>query len=206
MRSLKVTLCAGAAVAVATLAPTVCTAPMAHAANGGGSVTVTPSTPSPGVEVALRVSGCGGRTATAASEAFVADATLVSAGGTGGTGDAGGALVGETRVRSSIEPGSYDVRITCVDFQVKGRIKVVAAASSQSSRPSQSPQPYEPTAPASPVAPVHAGGGGAAPLAVVDEARAEGPGTAQAVTGLVLAGVAATVVAFRSARRSRRTG
>ncbi|MGW4004162.1 hypothetical protein [Streptomyces nigra] len=36
------------------------------------------------------------------------------------------------------------------------------------------------------------------------DAREDGPGTAHTVTGLVLAGVAATAVALRSARRSRR--
>ncbi|MFF4655054.1 hypothetical protein [Streptomyces sp. NPDC001381] len=191
MSSLKVTLCAGVAAAAAVLLPTV------HASGedgggGGGSVSVTPSTPAPGADVTLKVSGCGGRKATAASAAFVADARLV---GTGGT------LVGETRVRSSIQAGTYDVKITCVDFQVKGRIKVVAPAESQ-------PLPDRPSAPtghASPVAPVHAGGGGAAPLAAADEARVDGPGTAQAVTGLVLAGVAAAVVAYRGVRGARRS-
>ncbi|MFD8232732.1 hypothetical protein ACFV20_12715 [Streptomyces sp. NPDC059696] len=60
-----------------------------------------------------------------------------------------------------------------------------------------------PGAPASPVAPVAAGGGGAA---VAAEEHGEGPGTAQGVTGLVLAGVAAVVVvALRGARRGRGT-
>ncbi|MFI1705925.1 hypothetical protein [Streptomyces griseoruber] len=191
MSSLKVTLCAGAAVAAAVLLPT------AHAVaeDGGdkrGSVSVTPETPTPGSEVVLKVSGCGGKTATAASTAFVADARLV---GTGGT------LVGETRVRSSITAGTYDVRITCVDFQVKGRITIVASGRSPSQSPVQPTVPGDP--PASPIAPVHAGGGGTAPLAAADEARVEGPGTAQTVTGLVLAGVAAAVVAYRGARGAR---
>ncbi|GAA3233033.1 hypothetical protein GCM10020256_48890 [Streptomyces thermocoprophilus] len=43
-----------------------------------------------------------------------------------------------------------------------------------------------------------------APL-VMSSSRSDGPGTAQAITGLVLAGVAAVAVALRSARRSRRT-
>ncbi|MEU6682592.1 hypothetical protein [Streptomyces sp. NPDC046832] len=60
-----------------------------------------------------------------------------------------------------------------------------------------------PGAPASPVAPVAAGGGGAA---VAAEERGDGPGAAQGVTGLVLAGVAAVVVvALRGARRGRGT-
>ncbi|CAL9313893.1 hypothetical protein [Streptomyces sp. SudanB52_2052] len=57
---------------------------------------------------------------------------------------------------------------------------------------------------ASPVAPVQAGGGGAADLVAAEE-RGAGPGTAQGVTGLVLAGVAAVVVALGGVRRSRRT-
>ena len=182
MGSLKVTLCTGVAVVLATLTPT------AYAADGGG-VSVTPASPAPGADVALRISGCAGTTGSAASDAFVADAKLVGAAGT---------LAGETRVRSSLEPGSYDVKITCGSVTVKGAIKVVADAS----RSSQSPS-APPSAPASPVAPVHAGGGGTAHLAAVD-ARAAGPGTAHAVVGLLLAGVAATAVALRSARRSRR--
>ncbi|MFI7140223.1 hypothetical protein ACIBQ5_21545 [Streptomyces massasporeus] len=61
-----------------------------------------------------------------------------------------------------------------------------------------------PSAPASPVAPVQAGGGGAAELVAAEE-RGAGPGTAQGVTGLVLACVAAVVVALRGLRRGRGT-
>ncbi len=57
---------------------------------------------------------------------------------------------------------------------------------------------------ASPVAPVQAGGGGSADLVAAEE-RGAGPGTAQGVTGLVLAGVAAVVVALGGVRRSRGT-
>ncbi len=64
---------------------------------------------------------------------------------------------------------------------------------------------HRPGAPASPVAPVRAGGGGAADLVAAEE-RGAGPGTAQGVTGLVLAGVAAVVVALGGFRRSRGTG
>ena len=183
MGSLKVTLCAGAAVVLAALTPT------AYAADGGG-VSVTPASPAPGADVSLRISGCAGTTGTAASAAFVADAKLAGASGT---------LAGETRVRSTLEPGSYDVKITCGSLTVKGAIKVVENASqSPTAQPSEQP-------PASPVAPVHAGGGGTAHMAAVD-VRAAGPGTAQTVVGLLLAGVAAAAVALRSARRSRRTG
>ncbi|MFF8872913.1 hypothetical protein [Streptomyces massasporeus] len=64
--------------------------------------------------------------------------------------------------------------------------------------------PLRPSAPASPVAPVQAGGGGAAELVAAEERRT-GPGTAQGVTGLALAGVAAVVVALRGLRRGRGT-
>ncbi|MEU0172850.1 hypothetical protein ABZ178_05800 [Streptomyces massasporeus] len=66
------------------------------------------------------------------------------------------------------------------------------------------PLSHRPSAPASPVAPVQAGGGGAAELVAAEE-RGAGPGTAQGVTGLVLAGVAAVVVALRGLRRGRGT-
>ncbi|WP_062648128.1 hypothetical protein [Streptomyces maremycinicus] len=195
MGSVKITLCAGIAVGAAVLVPTAYASGEAGGDKGGG-VSVTPSTPTPGAEVTLKVSGCGGRTATAASDAFVADAQLA---------DVGGALVGDTRVRSSIGAGTYDVRITCVDYKVTGHIRVVAPASDGGSA-----EPYGPSTPASPVAPVHAGGGGAAPpapLAALDEAQVEGrgPGIAQAVVGLVLAGVAAAAFVYRGVHRRRGT-
>ncbi|MFI6035631.1 hypothetical protein ACIBBD_15945 [Streptomyces sp. NPDC051315] len=178
MGSLKAPLCAGVAVVATALIPT---AYAADGASGGGEVSLTPSTPSPGAEVSLRVTGCAGKTATAASVAFVSEARLV---GTGGT------LVGETRVRSSLSLGSYGVTVTCADLRTTHTLRV-------------GPAPTSPATHASPVAPVRAGGGGAAPLASADEARADSPGTAQTVTGLVLAGVAAVVVALRTVRRSR---
>ncbi|MGW3284401.1 hypothetical protein ACWDR3_07150 [Streptomyces sp. NPDC001002] len=176
MGSAKVTLGA-AAVLVAVLTPT------AYAQDGG--IAIRPASPAPGADVAVRVDGCGQKTATAVSAAFVADAKLTGADGT---------LVGETRVRSALSAGSYDVKVTCGDTERKGRFTVGGGTA-------------EPTAPASPVAPVHAGGGGSAHLAAVDaDARAAGPGTAQAVTGLVLAGIAVAAVALLGARRSRGTG
>jgi hypothetical protein len=68
----------------------------------------------------------------------------------------------------------------------------------------QRPADRRPGAYPSPVAPVQAGGGGAADL-VAAEDRGAGPGTAQGVTGLILAGVAAVVVALGGVRRSRGT-
>jgi len=170
MGSLRLTLCAGL-LGVAFLTPA------AHAADGGG-VAVTPSSPAPGTDVALRVSGCASsRTGTAVSAAFVAEVRLAGADGT---------LVGETRVRTELKAGSYDVRISCGDVSRSGALTVVEGDAQ--------PSPY-----ASPVAPVPAGGGGTAQHL----ASATGPGTAHAVTGLVLAGVAAAAVVLRRSRRSR---
>ncbi|MFF9088003.1 hypothetical protein ACF1BE_16560 [Streptomyces sp. NPDC014991] len=183
MGSLRLTLCTGL-LAVAALAPA------AHAVSAdGGSVSVTPASPVPGADVTLRVSGCTGRQGTAASAAFVADARLTGA---------QGSLTGETRVRTSIEPGAYQVRITCAAYAITGRITVTRAAAGRGGEPVRLPD-----AAASPVAPVSAGGGGTAHFATV-ATSGSGPGTAQAATGLALAGIAAVAVGLR-ARRSRGT-
>ncbi|MFF1283591.1 hypothetical protein ACFVY4_22975 [Streptomyces sp. NPDC058299] len=186
MGSLRLTLCTGF-VAVAALAPA------AHAvAADGGSVSVTPASPAPGADVTVRVAGCTGRQGTAASAAFVADARLAGAPG------AQGSLSGETRVRTSIEPGAYEVRITCADYAVTGRITVARAGAGRREETVRLPDVA-----ASPVAPVPAGGGGTAHFATV-ATNGSGPGTAQAATGLALAGIAAVAVGLR-ARRSRGT-
>ncbi|MEV0225313.1 hypothetical protein [Streptomyces sp. NPDC050704] len=190
MGSLRLTLCAGAVVAAA-LTP----APAAYAADGG--VSVTPASPAPGSDIELRVQGCTGMSGTAASEAFVADARLTAR---------PDGLTGETRVRSTLDPGTYDVKVTCdgIEDKIKGTLTVVQKnGQKQNPKPTTTQSsPTSPTAPASPVAPVQAGGGGTARLAAV-EARSEGPGTRHAVIGLVLAGVTAVAVAVRSARRGR---
>jgi hypothetical protein len=230
---MRLTLGAGAVVAAALT-------PAAYAVDAGpAGISVTPGSPAPGTDVQVRAMGCGGRTGTAASDAFVSDARLTGGGGAG--------LIGETRVRTTLAPGSYGIEVDCDGHagRVKGTVTVTAPhdsaphdsaphdsaphdTSAQDSAPHDSaphdsapgdpaPQesaphdsaphdsaPYDSapsvSAPASPVAPVHAGGGGAARLAAAD-ARAAGPGTRQAVIGLVLAGVAAIAVAVRSARR-----
>ncbi|MEW2161931.1 hypothetical protein AB0912_02870 [Streptomyces sp. NPDC007084] len=179
MRSVRLTLCAGAVAAAAFT-------PVAHAADAGpAGVLVTPAGPAFGSDIRLRAMGCAGRTGTAVSDAFVSDARL--------TGGGGGGLVGETRVRTALRPGSYPVEVSCDGRadRVKGTVTVAAPAAAPSV-----------TAPASPVAPVHAGGGATAHFGSVD-AREAGPGTRQAVTGLVLAAVAAVAVALRSARRGQ---
>ncbi|MGW0813805.1 hypothetical protein ACWD00_11215 [Streptomyces viridiviolaceus] len=175
MGPLKVTLCAGAALAAVL-------GPPAYAVDGGG-VSVTPSSPAPGTDVTLSVAGCTGSTAVAGSAAFAGDVRLAPSG-------PDGTLVGSGRVRSTTQPGAYAVRVRCGTADRTGTVTVGEKAP-------------RPGAPASPVAPVAAGGGGAARLAATD-ARAETPGTAQTVIGLVLAGVAAVAVALRSARRRGR--
>ncbi|WP_086750623.1 hypothetical protein [Streptomyces scabiei] len=116
MGSVRVTLCAGAVVAAALAA----SAPPAHAADSG-SVSVVPASPAPGSDIQVRAKGCGGKSGTAASEAFVADALLTQL-----SGRSLGTLAGETRVRSSLKPGTYGVRITCdgKEDKVTGTIKV----------------------------------------------------------------------------------
>ncbi|MFC9912733.1 hypothetical protein [Streptomyces sp. NPDC059862] len=178
MGSLRLTFCTGVLAAVAAVTPT------ASAADGG--VSVSPSTPGPGSDLALRATGCTGTTGTAASKAFVSDAEL-----TGGD----GTLAGETRVRSMVGPGRYEVQVICGGDKSKSMKSHLTIGNASAA----------PSAPASPVAPVKAGGGGTAHLASVDTA-ATGPNTAHTVTGLVLAGAAAVAVVLRGTRRSRRTG
>ncbi|GAX55978.1 hypothetical protein [Streptomyces olivochromogenes] len=190
----RLTLCAGALYAAAFT-------PAAYAADGG--VSVSPASPAPGSDVQLRALGCTGTTGTAVSTAFVADARL--------TGQ-GGVLVGDTRVRSSATPGSYEVKVSCDGRQdrVTGTVTVGAAGGPTSLRSALAvPTSLAsvlalPNGLASPVAPVHAGGGGTAHFASVD-ARSSSPGTKHAVIGLVLASAAAVAVAVRSARRGHDT-
>ncbi|MFI6656736.1 hypothetical protein ACIBL8_14610 [Streptomyces sp. NPDC050523] len=198
MGSLRLTLCTGI-LAVSALAPGA-----VYAADAGGAgLSVTPSSPAAGSEVALRATGCGLRTASAASSAFVADARLSGADGT---------LTGDTRVRAAAEPGSYDVRIACGETVITNRITVVAQTRQQAQARQQAqvqsgqrpPSSAVRAAPASPVAPVDAGGGGTAHFASVD-VRGAGPGAGQTITGLVLAGAAAGAVGLLSARRRRGT-
>ncbi|MEW2318878.1 hypothetical protein [Streptomyces bauhiniae] len=197
MGSLRLTLCSG------IIAATAFTPSAAHAADGGGShgtggLTVAPAVPLPGTDVSLRVRGCTASQGTAVSSAFVSDARL-----TGGQGD----LSGQTRVRTSLKAGAYDVRITCADYSFTGRISVDEAGSG--TRPDSDAEPD--TGP-SPVAPVHAGGGGTAAGADTSTLFAtvaptgSGPGAAQALTGLALAGCAAVTVGALRSRRSRNDG
>ncbi|MDG9721048.1 hypothetical protein [Streptomyces sp. DH24] len=185
MSSLKVTLCTGI-LAAAALFPT---ASPAFAADDEAGLTVTPTAPPPGSDVRLRVADCAERTAIAVSAVFVADVRLTAS---------GGMLVGESRIRSTVTAGTYDVRVACGGTGRVGTITVGQQGDRQ-------PRPARPETPASPVAPVEAGGGGTARLAA--ESRETGPGTGHVVTGLVLAGVAAVAVVLGGVhRRSRRSG
>ncbi|MEU3985886.1 hypothetical protein AB0F77_38470 [Streptomyces sp. NPDC026672] len=174
MGSLRLTLCTGILVVGAFV-------PTAHAADGDG-VRLTPSSPAPDSDVALRVSGCASGTGTAVSDAFARDTALA---GTGGT------LRGEGRIGPLVPPGSYDVVVTCGDTRL---IRTVTIAGTEQAVSSLGEQ----------VAPVPAGGGGmAAHFASVD-LGSDGPGAAHAVTGLVLAGLAALAVGLLPrARRGR---
>ncbi|MEU6772797.1 hypothetical protein [Streptomyces sp. NPDC046759] len=178
MGSLRLTLCTGI-LAVSVFAPA------AHAADTG-PVSVTPAAPAPGTDVSVRVRGCAGQQGTAVSAAFVTDARLTGSQGT---------LDGETRVRSSAAPGTYDVRITCGDYVINGRITVTGRGAGQ---PDEQPG-RQPADAASPVAPVPAGGGGTAHFATVATTES-GPDTVQTVTGLALAGIAAAAVGLRTRR------
>ncbi|MFF8651724.1 hypothetical protein ACF06D_26285 [Streptomyces griseoluteus] len=197
MGSLRLTLCSGIIVATAF------TPAVAHAADGGGThgtggLTLAPAVPLPGTDVSLRVRGCTASQGTAVSDAFVSDARL-----TGGQGD----LSGQTRVRTSLKAGAYDVRITCADYSFTSRISV------DESGPGTGPDADSgPDTGPSPVAPVHAGGGGTASGADTSTLFAtvaptgSGPGAAQALTGLALAGCAAVTVGALRSRRSRNDG
>ncbi|MFE1246481.1 hypothetical protein [Streptomyces sp. NPDC058735] len=255
MGSLRVTVCTSVLAVVAL-------APPAYAVDAGG-VRVTPARPVPGGDVTLRVADCARRTAVATSAAFVADARLTVTG-------PGHELAGDSRVRSTLRPGTYAVRVTCDGSVRSGTLTVrakdaqgaregerrgaraVPGPSGQGARPADDPsapgtttphahapqgdvrsggrppapadergspvprsggQPSTPAADGSrpgaypsPVAPVQAGGGGAAEQVAARQEHGAAPGTAQGVTGLVLAGVAAVAVALGGLRRRRGTG
>ncbi|GAA2452999.1 hypothetical protein [Streptomyces lavendulocolor] len=147
---------------------------------------VVPATTRPGEDVDVRVHGCRGEHGSVRSKAFVADAELSGREGKGGP------LHGDTTVKSHLDTGTYPLTVHCDgrDHHDASTVHVTHHT------------------PATPVAPVRAGGGGAAPMAADaprGDTEGQGPGTPHTVIGLVLAGVAAVAVAFRSTRRRRRT-
>ncbi|MGW4301853.1 hypothetical protein ACWEHT_19065 [Streptomyces sp. NPDC004646] len=227
MCSARLTLCTSLLAAVA-LAPATLTT-TAHAADGG--VTVSPAAPAPGSDVSLRVNGCSGSQGSAVSSAFVSAARLIGS---------GGALTGDTRVRTALQAGAYDVTVTCAGHSFTSRIKVADRAAGDSGQATGPDDPAddsgeEPLTAASPIAPVHAGGGGtaqgvtaqglAADGLAADDLAADGlaadgksdtlfatvaptgsgPGAAQALSGLALAGCAAAGVVLLRSRRRRGT-
>jgi hypothetical protein len=117
MRSGLVTFRAAGVAAVLVLAPAAATAYAADSVK----VTVVPSKVAPGGEVEVLVSGCQGMTGAARSQGFVAYAALASRNG------AGTQLFGETTVKSAVEPGTYDIGVTCDgrEHPVSARVQVV---------------------------------------------------------------------------------
>ncbi|OKI04503.1 hypothetical protein A6A06_06830 [Streptomyces sp. CB02923] len=119
MRSPGFTLCAALAVTVLSPVPALASADRAPGA-AAGTVAVTPSAPAPGTDTALQVTGCAGRDGRATSDAFVDAVPLarVAAG-----------LVGDARVRSSADPGTYTVSVHCdgEDARAAGTFEVVPA-------------------------------------------------------------------------------
>ncbi|MFF3633429.1 hypothetical protein ACIRU2_15420 [Streptomyces sp. NPDC101169] len=201
MGSQRLTLCTGTLCAGLLAVTALTTAACAN--DGERGVSVTPVSPAPGTDVSLRVRGCSAARAVAASKAFVADARLTS--------DMG-VLSGDTRVRASVAPGVYDVRVTCADVALDSKITIGRAGVTRPQQPGDATggtvQADDAsgtlTTAASPVAPVAAGGGGTAHFATV-ATDGSGPGAGQAVTGLALAGIAAAAVGLRRARRSQGT-
>ncbi|WP_326650099.1 MULTISPECIES: hypothetical protein [unclassified Streptomyces] len=193
MRSGLIALRAAGAATVLVLAPAATTA----YASDSVKVTVAPASASPGGEVQFRVTGCKGTTGAVASQGFVADAELSRREGQNTQ------LFGNTSVKSTVKPGTYNVSVTCDGHAHAGtgRVQVVQVVQHQ-----QTHQPtHEPTEQSTPVAPVRAGGGGAAAELAARDADPQdaGPGTPHTVIGLVLAGVAAVAVASRTSRRRR---
>ncbi|MEV5592710.1 hypothetical protein [Streptomyces sp. NPDC052496] len=119
MRSPGFTLCAALAVTVLSPGPALASAGRVPGATAG-TVAVTPSAPAPGTDAALQVNGCTGRAGRATSDAFVDAVPLarVAAG-----------LVGDARVRSTADPGTYAVSVQCdgEDARAAGTFEVVPA-------------------------------------------------------------------------------
>ncbi|MFI5754511.1 hypothetical protein [Streptomyces sp. NPDC051569] len=198
MRSGLLALRAVGALTVLVAAPVLgATAAQAH---DSVRVTITPSAIAAGGEVAIRVEGCRSHSGVAASPVFVANAEL-----SGRDDGRDSPLFGDTTIKSSARPGSYEINVSCDGHghSGSGTVQVI-----HHSRPDHDGRPDHDERPGhheTPFAPVRAGGGGTATLAADkrEAAEAAGPGTPHAVIGLVLAGVAAVAVAFRSVRRQR---
>ncbi|KIF69742.1 hypothetical protein HY68_15985 [Streptomyces sp. AcH 505] len=209
MRSRLLALRAAGMIAILVAAPAISvTAAQAH---DGVSVTVTPSTIAPGGEVQLKVDGCKKNWANVSSDAFVADVDLSGGKNHDRDHESRLPLYGSATIRSSADKGSYEINVNCDghDHSGVGNVQIVHKSDHHNDHSGDHSYPQ-------PVAPVGAGGGGTATLASGDRsdsrsdaqnsAQASGAGTQHALIGLVLAGVAAVAVAFRSARRERAAG
>lgn len=140
--------------------------------------------------------GLRGKSGSAASKAFVADAQLTRLTRLIRlTGQGVGTLSGDTRVRSSLEPGTYDVSVTCDGKEHKARGTITVgengkpaatepgppkpdatkpdATKPEAAEPAASARPSAPASPASPVAPARAGGGGAADQVATSQGAAD---------------------------------
>ncbi|WP_037843094.1 hypothetical protein [Streptomyces sp. NRRL F-5126] len=189
MRSGLLALRAAGAAAILVAAPVY----GATAAQAQDNVTATISSTVIAAQghVQVKVEGCRHGRARVSSSAFVQAVTISS-----GSGDA---LYGDVSIKSFMAAGSYDISVSCDghDHGHVGRFQVVDHGHDHGGYDHR--RPY---------APVHAGGGGTAVLAADAKnaavpAEQSGPGTPYTVVGLVLAGVAAVTVAYRSSRRRR---
>lgn len=178
MRRGSLTLCGIGGAAVLAVLPVAVTAPAYAHDKEKVQATATPARADAGAKVEIGVTGCEGTTGTAGSGAFTGDAKL-----TGRDGDKY-SLNGSATIRGGVE-GSYDITVICDGHPHQGVGTIQVGQEKQTE----------------PVSPVRAGGGGTAQLAA--HSQEAGPGTRHAVIGLVLAGVAAVAVAFRSVRRRR---
>lgn len=197
---------AGAAVVLGVVTSVAVPAVPAAYADDSVRATVGPSRSVPGGDVEIRVSGCKGTTGTVRSRAFVVNAELA--------GSARSPLSGNTMVKSSAKPGTYEVHVACDgsdhlragSVQVGGRHVPAHPPMHPATGVPAPPPTSRPTHHETPIAPVRAGGGGTAPLADGDVRTEDaGPGTPHTIIGLVLAGIAAVAVALRTSRRRRRT-
>lgn len=184
MRRGSLTLCGIAGAAVLAVLPVAATAPAFAHDKEKVQATASPARADAGAKVEISVTGCDGTTGTAGSGAFTGDAKL-----TGRDGDKY-SLNGTATIRNGLV-GSYDITVICDGHPHQGVGTIQVGQENPVGQENRT----------EPVSPVRAGGGGTAQLAA--HSQEEGPGTRHAVIGLVLAGVAAVAVAFRSVRRRR---
>ncbi|MFE6779722.1 hypothetical protein [Streptomyces sp. NPDC057702] len=201
-----------AAVGVAVVVPAIGSA--ADEPSAPGPLRVSPATARPGGEVELRAWGCEGRRGVATSRAFVVAAPLAPA-------PTGGELFAEAMIRSTAEPGGYDVTVRCAGHvrEATTRVRVDTPDHPRADAPATLPDDAaspptrgeaRPHPALTPVAPVRAGGGATADerheVAADPEATPDGDlGVAEAY-GLALAGGTALTLGGMALRRRGRAG